>query len=257
VEDLPLISAERFAKERSSYWSQLLPRLDGYVRAINLGVGRFSPPIASEIEPHRHAFIAELAFELFKFTVTSKREVLAQEEVDTAITRTRERMAALEDISGSDVHPPNSQEREEAVKIVRNLHEFLLEREPTRAVVSPQLPGCGFIDRASADLILYRPLYQPASPFKRDMKAEDEILLYEIKTVQRPFRASDIRQLLTYGALLAATGNAPANLGIVNPRLGTFFEASTNAITLDTGGLAADELFQQIIFDVSAAETSL
>lgn len=252
-----MISAERFAKERSSYWSQRLPRLEGFVRALNLGVGRFSPPITSKVDSHRHAFVAELAFELFKFTVTSENRTLTSEEVNTAVRRTRERMATLEDVSDADVPPPNALERNEAIKIVKNLQAFLRDRSPTRAVVSPQLPGCGLIDQASADLILYRPINQQASPFKRDSEEREECLLYEIKTVQRPFRASDIKQLLTYGALLSAQGEAPATLGIVNPRLGTFFESSTNAITLDTGGLTADELFQQITFDVSAAETSL
>lgn len=251
-----MISAERFAKERSSYWSQRLPRLEGFVRALNLGVGRFSPPITSEVQSNRHAFVAELAFELFNFSVTSEESVLTQEEIAVATENTRLRMAVLED-AADETASPTLLEQREARKIARNLHEFLRERSPTKAVVSPRLSGCGLVDEASADLMLFRPSGQSESPFARERAHPEEILLYEIKTVQRPFRASDIRQLLTYGTLLAAEGKSPARLGIVNPRLGTFFESSTNALALDAGGVTADELFQQIIFDVSGAETSL
>ncbi len=84
-----------------------------------------------------------------------------------------------------------------------------------------------------------------------------EQLLFEVKIAARPFRASDFRQLITYCALMAASGASPDVVGLVNPRLGTYFECRTDELAIDVAGLTANELLQQIIFDVSAVELSL
>jgi hypothetical protein len=63
--------------------------------------------------------------------------------------------------------------------------------------------------------------------------------------------------VLTYAALLFAAGDAPQLVGLVNPRLGTYFEVPVSELSMDVAGLDADELLQQLIFDIASAEISL
>jgi hypothetical protein len=52
-------------------------------------------------------------------------------------------------------------------------------------IFSPRIPGCGVVDAATGDIL-----------------ADDELV--EIKTVTQPFQANDLRQALTYAAMLYA-----------------------------------------------------
>lgn len=252
-----MISAERFARERGSYWAQLLPRLEAVVRAVNLGVGRFSPPIASGVQHERRAFVAELAFELFKIRLRDKR-ISATAESE-AIQYVRQRIAVLGPYPEQQIHDPTLTERKEAVRLRRNLAVFVRERSPVDVIVSPSVPGCGIIDRCAADLLIegYERQRIVSGPGGPSWATTRVVRLYEVKAVERSFRATDFRQLIVYAALMAARQDTPDILGLVNPRLGTYFECGIDELTMDTAGVPADELLQRIIFDVSAAEISL
>jgi hypothetical protein len=256
--DSALISAENFAKERTSYWSERLPLLERFVRAANLSVDRLSPPITSTVPAERHAFIAELAFELLKSGLNLKTDssetVRATTRAET-IEVVRHRIARLANLSESEIPDPDPNEWDEIRKLHGRLRRFLRERQPDEILVAPELSGCGIIDRAAADLLLRRHLANHAG-FARSVQSA-EMLLYEVKVVNRTFRASDFRQLIVYAALMAADGTAPQRVGLVNPRLGIYFESTADELTMDTAGMPAEELLQQIIFDISATEVSL
>jgi len=239
-----VITADHFARERVSYWAELLPWLESFVRAVNYGVGRFSPPIAAELAPDRHAFVAEFGFELFREKVT---KVTDKECTEPVVERLIERLALL---SHGAVPPPTSEETVEAGLIATSLAEFVDGREGDRMAIDVPLRGCGVIDRAAADLLIGR-VYDVGG------RVSEELLLYEVKVVERSFRAADIRQLLTYGALLTAEGRPPTTVGLVNPRRGTFYECLIESLSIAVSGLHADDLLQRIIFDVSATEISL
>jgi len=253
-----VISAERFARERSSYWSQRVPRLESFVRSVNLGRPRFSPPIASDVAPERRAFIAEVAFELLKLRVSADRMPSPVEEAD-AVARVRDRIAVLGPYPEEEIVDLAPRERKEVMQLLNNLLGFLRERTSGSVVVSPQIAGCGVIDRCAADLLIRR----PGAPSLRDSPFGDiepemeERLLYEVKVVDRPFRAIDFRQLITYAALMGADSEAPHIVGLVNPRLGTYFECTIDELAMDAAGVPADELLQDIVFEVSSAEISL
>jgi hypothetical protein len=246
-----VISAERFARERPSYWNQLLPRLEPFVRLLNLSAGRFSPPMFPGVDPNRRAFVAELGFELFRGA--PHRPIDADDaSVEAAAVLVRARIARLSTLDEDEILPPSPLERIEAIALARRLRRFVHQRGALSFTVDPDIPGCGIIDGATADLLITRASWGiDAEPDR------GEHLLYEVKTVARPFRAGDIRQLVTYAALMAADSQAPVTVGVVNPRLGTFVECPLDRLAVDISGLGANSLLQQIIFDVSAAEVSL
>ena len=249
-----MISAEQFARGRGSYWNERLPRLDRFVRAVNIEGGRFSPPIASEVEPDRHAFIAELAFELLRTDIwggsTSRRKRLAN-----ATERVKRRIARLAGVDESAIADPSADEHSEVARLRDGLREFLDERASDEIVVGPTIAGCGIVESCAADLLLKR----SATPFDRYLSDLDSAAtrLFEVKVVERGFRAIDFRQLITYAALMSAEDDAPEALGLVNPRRGTFFECTMGELAMDTAGLSGEELLQQIVFDVSATEISV
>jgi hypothetical protein len=249
-----LISAEQFAKSRSSYWGELLPRLDRFIRAVNIEGARFSPPINSVVEAERHAFVAELAFELLRLEIEGDRRPTPSRSEEATET-VRRRLATVAGIEIDSVGEPGRAELEEVDRLRRALRKFLADRNPNRIAVSPTIAGCGVIDACAADLLLWR----KPTPF--DILLADieraSLRLLEVKIVERGFRAADFRQLITYAALMSAEGDAPDAVGLVNPRRGTFFECTVAELAMDTAGLSADELLQQIVFDISTSEVSL
>ena len=240
-------SAGQFARAATSYWSERLPRLEKFVRAVNLEGSRFSPPIASEGDPGRHAFIAELAFEMFRSEVAGRPSTLAMAEA-----RVSERIAALAE-TPTEIAEANTEERKEVHKLRKALSEFVSDHWPEKVIVNPRIAGCGKIDHAAADLLIERrPVH---SPFGTELERASK-LLFEVKSVERPFRAADFRQLIIYASLMSAEGGAPDAVGLVNPRRGTYFECSLDELAMDTAGTSADDLLQQIVYDISAPDLS-
>jgi hypothetical protein len=231
----------------TSYWLERLPRLERFVRAVNLEGSRFSPPIASEGDPSRHAFIAEVAFEMFRGDVAGHPATLAQAEANVTKRISSSAEASVE------IAEANAEEREEVYKLRKALSEFVSDHWPEKVIVNPRIAGCGTIDHAAADLLVERrPVH---GPFGTELERASK-LLFEVKSVERPFRAADFRQLIIYASLMSAEGRAPDAVGLVNPRRGTYFESSLNELAMDTAGTSADDLLQQVVYDISVPETS-
>lgn len=93
---------------------------------------------------------------------------------------------------------------------------------------SPAVPGCGIVDEAVADI-------------KRDRE------LVEVKTVTRPFRSSDFRQVLTYAAMYYASGLQIEQVTLLNPRRGRYFSSSLDLVALGASGLSGPGLMQELV----------
>jgi hypothetical protein len=145
------------------------------------------------------------------------------------------------------ITPPTAVELLEANRLLGNLVQFIVDR-PGNVELSPVIPGCGIVDRSSADILI-----EAMTPFE-DLPT---LLLYEVKVVDRGFRAIDFRQLLTYAALMLAERRLPRLIGLVNPRRGVYFECDLNALCMDTAGVPAGDLLDRIIFEITSGEVSL
>lgn len=220
--------------------------MEAFIRAMNLGIDRFAPPIPPEVAPERRALVAELGFALFRNQAqTGTRN--AQE----AIERVRGFIAGLSGEPGVLVDQPDDTEQLQASKLADKLFDFVTDRGGVfKLTIDPNIPGCGIVDRAAADFMIHRRLGQFAEG------GTEEHHLFEVKAVDRSFRAEDVRQILTYAALLSAAGEAPERVGLVNPRLGTFGEWTPDELAQDVAGVSGSELLHQIIFNISEAEVS-
>ncbi|WIM97635.1 hypothetical protein ACTOB_001176 [Actinoplanes oblitus] len=102
----------------------------------------------------------------------------------------------------------------------------------------PKIPGCGVVNNSIGDIYSFAHLV-------------------EVKTVSRPFRSTDLRQLLTYSAMMRASGIAVEKLSLYNPRRAYRFTADLDEISLSLCGRSSVELMEDLIdtmigFQVSA-----
>jgi hypothetical protein len=95
-------------------------------------------------------------------------------------------------------------------------------------VFSADVPGCGVVDSAICDVL-----------------AVGEIV--EIKTVTRPFRSADLRQVLTYAAMLYAARRPVSRITLLNPRRAVNVTMSISEIATAARGGSAVELLQDLV----------
>ncbi|WP_340331985.1 hypothetical protein [Microbaculum marinum] len=105
-------------------------------------------------------------------------------------------------------------------------------------IVRPIFSGCGYIDSSEGDII-------------------NDGRLFEIKAVDRPFRSSDIRQLITYCALNHLSNQYDIKrIGVFNPRRGVYFSLPVRVVSREISGQTEQELFDNIVNAVSSGDIS-
>ncbi len=108
----------------------------------------------------------------------------------------------------------------------------------SKIIVRPVFDGCGYIDASEGDVILGD-------------------VIYEVKTVERQFRGTDIRQVVTYAALNSLSKQyTVSNIGLFNPRSGMYFQENIDVLCWEISGKTGQELFSEIEKAISSGETS-
>ena len=122
-------------------------------------------------------------------------------------------------------------EIEQVRKISENLLAFINSHNSPNVIFKPSLKGYGFIADLEADLAI------------------DDIL-YEVKTVKRNFKTSDLKQLIIYLALqqMDDKNKSWEYAGLYNPRKDTYcrFKVSTFVSSI-TGGRTPNEAFYDFL----------
>ena len=142
-------------------------------------------------------------------------------------------LALIREYQGVEGRAPqalNSSEKSESLLLANN-YDLLFERYSGKAIVfSPRIQGAGFVDACTGDLSVGESLF-------------------EVKTVTRNIAGKDIRQLLVYLALQAATGSRRwTGAGFFNPRRASVYEFSVDeALPLMSGGRLATEVFEEMV----------
>jgi hypothetical protein len=233
-----VIDASTFAISFNAFWHAYAPTCEHFVRRLNLdGLERFYPPMPLVARTKRRALIAELAFSLF---VERKKNPLisAESEIqrDVAWSETAKRLAPYAG-QGLDIETRlNDEEDREVAIIAERLERFY--NSSRSCVLRPIFAGCGYVDASEGDVIFGS-------------------TLYEIKTVERPVRSSDIRQTITYAALNAASNQFNLqNVGLFNPRRGQYCDIGIEHVCSEISGRPAQELLAIIVQALSSGEIS-
>jgi hypothetical protein len=227
VGDPDLISAKAFAAQ-SSAWRQVTPALEHFTRWVNENTERVGTRIQRLGPKERSALIAETAFGALASGTGPTTSVQAA---------AFDMLAPLQRAPGMPESLSAAEERE-VFGVMANTLSYV-ERSPGRRVTyRPLFPGCGTVQTAEGDVLI------------------DQELV-EIKTVERPFRGSDFRQVLTYAALGHASGTEVEVVTLLNPRLATFFSSPVQPLALDLGSGSWFDLMHELIELMSATEASV
>lgn len=214
-----------------------------FVRRLNLGgLDRLWRPMPESTTSKRRALIAEYAFSQFVEIEAQgdKRDrsadganLIKQRAWEATFTRlapfVREGLVLNSNFAQDELS--------EIEQIKTRLLHFFIDRT-RRLVLRPVFNGCGFVDASEGDVI-----YGTS--------------IYEVKTVERLFRSSDIRQVLIYAALNFASRQFNVDkIALVNPRRGQFCELDLEIVCSEISGLTSEELFANIIDAISSGEIS-
>lgn len=230
-----MIDASYFAASYTAFWSEYTPACEHFVRNMNIyGTKRYAGEIASYEKIKRAQFIAEFAFSMFSERV--KLQFDGKKQMSSAYRDTVARMAAFSEGHGLHRRLTNAEDYElfEIYDRIQSFFKYKLEG----VTVRPTFKGCGFIDESEGDII-------------------HSNTLFEVKTVDRNFRSSDIRQLVTYSALEFIAGNNRFNkIGLINPRRGVYCLYDLAFVCSEISGLPGTGLLDLIGNTVSSGQSS-
>ncbi len=241
-----MISERQLARGFAAKWREWAPFLDSaFLSAAASGeVGwarccrSWEAPMQLAGSHQMNALIAEVAFGLFCECVLSglplaglgmdSREVVLRRAVGRieVLRRTRLPLAGVVDerLLG------------EAEQLAARLFRYFDGKEG-RIEVQPLLSGVGFLNSCHPDLVF-----------------EDAII--EVKMGVSPFRCSDVRQLILYGALLRQSlpRREVGRLCLVNPRRGVAWEFPVEVLVQVISGNSVQDFFDEIVTFLSGEE---
>lgn len=231
-----VISERQFAHGFGSFWRQILPDTDRFVRKLNLTRNRFDYEVDNVASPERRGMINEAAFLLT--AAANAQGVLEPLKIDLrdslvneAVSHAASKVALLD---GREPVPQESvslDERREILFLVDSTYSFIREMgwSTSEFEFSPRFKGCGFLNECIGDLL-------------------GPNAMVEIKAGDRSFRSADIRQALVYVVLhYASEGQLIENIVLMNPRSGTYSLVSVVDMCRGMGGESAESVIRELI----------
>lgn len=231
-----MISEKTFIKYYSSFWEQLLPGIDHYVRMINSGLKeRLFVPIVLEDIPTRRAIINGIAFNLFyKFKIEDcnyKNLNLNSEELVKIKKSEARKMSFLNNAKDFE----NDLNENELI-IIKELTSRLIifSSEKKGLKIYPEFQGCGLLFNCYGDILF------------------DETLI-EVKAGNSSFGRHDLYQLLIYGALNHISGKniTLSNFELINIRTGVQWKENIESVCEIIGGASSSEIYSEIVNFIS------
>ncbi len=234
-----MISEHHFANNYTSAWRTITPLGDGYWHVENKLVSRIDPPLESQSPKSQRAVINEAAFVAFCSLYDQPRPIDRKLALHAVAEKLGDAQAYVKRFTSLGTEAENTFD-ETCLKEAGNLALRLLYffSDPTSVHIKPKFPGCGLLSECEGDVILGK-------------------CLYEIKAGDRPFRVTDLRQLLIYSALAYARRTMTFNsIGLFNPRTGVTWVRSLDQVCLDISGTRANDMLPALVEQFSMASVS-
>jgi hypothetical protein len=230
-----MISERDIAEKFNVVWNQHFPMLtSNFTKVFNetqiKKINSVSIPIVENI---RYDLISESAFNLAEILCNNNQTpeiyLSNEENLEVLIKKTAKGIWKNGNYTKENLKLIDS-EFEEIVNISSNIIEFINSHKSDKIEFKPKLKGYGFIPDLIADLSI-------------------DDTLFEIKSVSRNFKSSDLKQLFIYLALQQVShGNNWVFAGLYNPRRGTYckFNVKRLVYTL-SGGKSPNEAFENLL----------
>ena len=235
-----MIDALTFAHSYNAFWHSHAPTCEHFVRRLNIApVDRFANPMKNGNSTNR-ALIAECGFSLFCEKIGDVLENRVRSYAHMRRSAWRIARARMEQYVGRGLtleHKLSKNEQEEAEEIAARLERCFRNRMKG-VVARPMFAGCGFVNRSEGDLVV-------------------ESTIFEVKSVNRRLRSSDIRQLVTYAALnLSSRQFDISKIGVINPRRGELWQSKLDEVCEEIAGASTQDLLRALIHAMASGEIS-
>ncbi|EPN9529475.1 hypothetical protein ACT5AM_004217 [Cronobacter malonaticus] len=235
-----MISELTFSRKFTSFWNQLLPNANNFIRIINGSlIEDVYPPLDNSTNKSNNVFVNECAFNLYAAiqnnllarNILSVQELFHEPDFQNILEQTKEYLQRF--AYGSNFKLPLSMIEYNAIReIAKNISSRYGMKHQIE--VSPQFDGCGAINNSYGDI------YYPS-------------VLVEIKSGDRNFSVYDLRQVLIYCTLNFYSKNRRniKNFELFNPRMGITYSDSIINLCKELAFIQPEELFFEIMNSIT------
>ncbi|WP_457934693.1 hypothetical protein LOS73_06395 [Pseudoalteromonas sp. SCSIO 43210] len=231
-----MISETTFSKKFTSFWNEMLPNSKNYVRLINGGLlDPVYEPFDTADRKNNTALVNVISFSMLRelcngaqtLDQLSSTKYFESQHFESLLEKD---LSYLSKFSyGTECSLPlSAKEKEQASQLFRLMY-FRYVANNSTSTIDPKFDGCGFINKSYGDLI-------------SDHK------LIEIKSGERRFNLTDLRQVLIY-LVLNHYSKQPFKISTIelfNPRMGIAFSEDVESFCLNVSALNSQELFSEI-----------
>ncbi|RJP74752.1 MAG: hypothetical protein C4522_22535 [Desulfobacteraceae bacterium] len=249
-----MITERMLADSFQDFWKELLPLLTpSCVHLLNRGHGMqllneqgvALSPVESREQTRDSAVVSEFAYHLAKEAFSLSLNVHDAFGLKDVCKNVQNRAVRLVNMyEGARVLPDtvlNIEELEEGLELAIRYESFVRHfGKNQKCVFQIPIQGAGFLRACSADMAIGD-------------------CLIEIKTVKRSLAGKDIRQLIIYLALSAASHETVwQQAGFFNPRRASYHVfRTTELLELLSGGRAAVDVFAELIDFICSSDVQL
>lgn len=227
---------ERVISEKfNSIWKVNFPLLNSnFMRVFNeRQVHKFEQLEVSTPNDVRYDLVAECAFNIVAkaYNNCSIDDVISDSQKLNEIVKYTAQSIWLSGNYDKADFILNVGELDQIIQLSNNFLVFIDSHNPTAVNFKPSLKGFGFIPDLEGDLSI-------------------DNILYEVKTVKRKFRTSDLKQLSIYLALRQVDDNDKSweYAGLYNPRTGAYSKFKVSSfVSSITGGKTPNEAFSDFL----------
>lgn len=231
-----MISESTFSKKFTSFWNEILPNSKNYVRLINGGLLEpvYEPFDTADrknntalVNVHSFTMLRELCNKNQTLDQLFSNEYFKSQRFDFLLDMDLKYLSKFS-YGAECTLPLSDKEKEQARQLFKQMYIRYVANN-LNVVIDPKFDGCGFINESFGDFI---------SGSK----------LVEIKSGERRFSLSDLRQLLVYLALNHYSRNPfhITHIELFNPRMGIAFSEAGDSFCLNLSALNSQDLFAEI-----------
>lgn len=238
-----MMTEKSFSTIYTSFWKELLPGSERYIKKMNITTERFVQPLVSHASVEERGVTNEMGFRLFCQIVFEGLGDLAELNGSSIKLTASEAVDYIKRFRTSEpdsIKEPSKNALNEASILAERLCIYFGNRADWGCLICrPQFAGCGKIRACEGDVL-----------FKNT--------LAEVKAGNRKFRMVDLRQVLTYCALnYVKPVHKIDKIVLLNPRLGIFFETSLEGLCREIAGATSDTVFNEITNFASESVTTI
>ncbi|HDS2588397.1 TPA: hypothetical protein QID48_000033 [Klebsiella quasipneumoniae subsp. similipneumoniae] len=230
-----MISELTFSRKFTSYWNQLLPNANNFIRIVNGSlIDDVYPPLDENGKKENNVFVNECGFNLYVAihnNIISEQLLLSNDlfyapEFSRVIEKTELELRKFS--YGSNFELPLSVPEYNSIKSIA--WNILNRYRIYQTISSPLFSGCGIINNSYGDI------YYPNT-------------LVEIKSGDRKFSVYDLRQLLIYFTLnfYSREKRPLQNFELFNPRMGIVYNDDITILCRELAFIQPEEMFFQIM----------